>query len=72
MADLQHVALTSPDISCGHCVASVKQALGAIPGIGRVEADPQTKRVDVDFDPSRVTVERIAAARDEAGSPAVS
>jgi len=66
---VEQVTLTAPDISCGHCVATVKGAVGALDGVSRVEASEATQRVDVAFDPSRVSVAQIEAALDEAGYP---
>ena len=71
-ATIEHVTLTAPDISCGHCVATVKSAVGALAGVASVEADEATKRVEVDFDPSRVSQAQIEAALDEAGYPVAS
>jgi copper ion binding protein len=68
-AMVEHVSVTAPDISCGHCVATVKQAVGALPGVASVEADEKTKRVEIDFDPGRVSLAQIEAALDEAGYP---
>jgi copper ion binding protein len=66
---MEHATVTAPDISCGHCVASVKNAVGALPGVASVEADETTKRVEIDFDPNRVSMAQIEAALDEAGYP---
>ncbi len=66
---VEHVTVTAPDISCGHCVASVKGALGALAGVASVEADEATKRVEIDFDPGRVSLAQIEAALDDAGYP---
>jgi copper chaperone len=66
---MEHVTFTAPDISCGHCVATVKEAAGTLPGAGRVEADPATKRVEIDFDASRVSLAQIEAALGKAGYP---
>jgi copper chaperone CopZ len=66
---LEHVTLTAPDISCGHCVTTIKEELGTLPGVARVEADPATKHVEIDFDPGRVSLAQIEAALDEAGYP---
>ena len=30
---MEHVTVTAPDISCGHCVATVKDAVGTLPGV---------------------------------------
>ena len=66
---LKHVTLTAPDISCRHCVATIKEEVGTLPGVARVEADPASKHVDIDFDPGRVSLGQIEAALDEAGYP---
>ena len=66
---MEHVTVTAPDISCAHCVAAVKEAVGVLPGVANVEADPFSKRVEIDFDPGRVSLAQIAAALDEAGYP---
>ena len=62
--------LTAPDISCGHCVATVQTALGALEGVRRAEANAATKQVLVEFDPDRVSEARIREVLDEAGYPA--
>lgn len=69
-ATRQTATLTAPDISCGHCVASVNQAVGTLDGVERVEANEQTKQVVVDFDSERVSETQIRAALDDAGYPA--
>jgi copper chaperone CopZ len=49
---------TIPNISCGHCVNSIKSELGEISGIKTVEGDPGTKTVTVEWE-APVTVEKI-------------
>lgn len=66
---LEQATLTAPDISCGHCVASVQTAVGALDGVERVHADAETKRIEVSYDPTRVELPQIASALDEAGYP---
>jgi copper chaperone len=66
---IEQATLTAPDISCGHCVATVKKAVGTLDGVRQVDADAATKRVVVAFDPSRVSLARIEIALDEAGYP---
>ena len=34
---MEHVTVTAPDISCAHCVATVKEAVGALPGVASVK-----------------------------------
>ena len=66
---MEHVTVTAHDISCAHCVATVKAAVGALPGVASVEVDADSKRVAIDFDPGRVSMAQITAALDEAGYP---
>ncbi len=66
---MERVTLVAPDISCDHCIASIKKAVGALEGVGEVEGDPETKRVVVDFDPARTQLARIEAAMEEEGYP---
>ena len=66
---VQQATLTAPDISCGHCEATVKKAIGGLPGVSQVEANADTKQVVVAFDSSRVSLDRIEATLEEAGYP---
>ncbi len=40
-----------PNISCGHCVATIQREVGGLPGVSEVKGDPATKRVTVSWDP---------------------
>jgi copper chaperone len=40
-----------PNISCNHCVHTIKMELGELPGVSRVEAYLDTKKVSVEFQP---------------------
>lgn len=66
---IERATLTAPDISCGHCVNAIQGAVGALPGVSTVKADEQTKQVQVEFDPQRVTLAQIVATMDEEGYP---
>lgn len=39
--------LSVPDMSCGHCKASVEAALAPLPGMAPVEVDLTTRQVKV-------------------------
>lgn len=39
--------LSVPDMSCGHCKASVTQALSALPGTDAITVDLATRQVEV-------------------------
>ncbi len=47
-----------PNISCGHCVMSIKNELAELKGVKTVEGDPESKNITVEWeDPA--TVETI-------------
>ena len=58
-----------PNISCGHCVMSIKNELGELSGVKTVEGDPDKKTVTVEWDAS-VTEEKIKATLKEINYPA--
>ncbi len=66
---LQQATLTAPDISCGHCVATVKETVGGLEGVTSVDASEVTKQVVVSYDPNLVSMDRIEDALSEAGYP---
>jgi copper chaperone len=59
------LTLKVPDMSCGHCVTSVSEALVAVPGVGDVQVDLEAKRVEVAGEGLEPTA--VAAAVREAG-----
>jgi len=56
---VETATLYSPAISCHHCIMAIQRAVGKVEGVHRVEGDPQTKRVTVTYDPSRVSLDAI-------------
>jgi copper chaperone len=59
----------APDISCAHCVATIKRSVGDLHGVESVDVDPKTKRIDIRFDPARVSLDQIEATLDDEGYP---
>lgn len=53
------VVLTVPDLSCEHCVQTVKSALGPLPGVHSVSVDLATKQVRVVYDAGVLSVDRM-------------
>ena len=66
---MEKQTLSIPNISCGHCVMTIKNELGEIAGISSVEGDPETKQITVQFD-APATLEKIKATLDEINYPA--
>ena len=66
---MEQVTLTTPDMSCGHCEMAIKESVGALDGVTRVEPTAATKQVVIGFDPNRVSLDKIEATLDDAGYP---
>lgn len=50
-----------PNISCGHCVATIEREVGGLAGVTSVKADQGSRRVTVSWDPEAtdwVAIER--------------
>lgn len=67
MTNLPHVKLSVPDMSCGHCKASVTEALSALPSVREVNVDLTTREVTV---AGSTAAESLLAALTEIGFPA--
>ena len=58
------IEFTVKDMTCGHCVATITEAVKAVDPDGRLEIDLEAKRVKV---VSAMSAERLAAAITRAG-----
>ncbi len=54
-------------MSCGHCVETISNALGAMPGVSQVQVDLKGKTVEVEFDENLVRRKTLSEAIEEAG-----
>lgn len=59
-----------PNISCGHCVMSIKNELNELEGVKTAEGDPGSKSITVEFE-SPATLEQIKETLKEINYPAV-
>ena len=71
MSAAAQATFTAPDISCGHCVTRVQNAVGTVDWVEQATADVNPRRVEVAYDGSVTSPAAIRVALDEAGSPAV-
>ena len=62
---MDKLTLKVPDMSCGHCVASISGAVGGVPGVRDLQVDLEAKRVEVAG--QRLEQDAIVAAVREAG-----
>ena len=65
------LTLHVPNISCAHCVHTIKTEVGELPGVTTVEANEQTKVVTIAFDPpaDRAGIEALLAEIDYPAEP---
>jgi copper chaperone len=68
-AKMETVKFHVPNISCGHCVMTIKREVSELAGVASVEGDPATKDVQITFAPP-ATLEGIKALLAEIGYPA--
>lgn len=66
---METTKLNVPNISCGHCVMTIKRELGEIKGVAKVEGDPQTKEITVEWN-QPATLDKIKTTLKEINFPA--
>lgn len=54
-------------MTCQHCVQTVSERVGKMPGIENVEVDLDQKKVTVNFDESKSNVDEISTQIVDAG-----
>jgi copper chaperone len=58
-----------PNINCGHCVMAIKNELGDIKGVSKIEGDPARKEITVEWD-APATLDKIKSTLKEINYPA--
>ena len=66
---MEKSTLLIPNISCGHCVMTIQEELAELEGVSRVEGDPNTKEITVQWG-SPATLEKIKSTLKEINYPA--
>jgi copper chaperone len=61
------ITLNVQGMTCGHCKAAVTNALKELDGVKHVEVHLQEGTVDVDYDETKVSVEKLKEAIEEQG-----
>ena len=67
---MKTVTYTIPNISCMHCVHTIKSEVSELTGVKSVEANAQTKKATITFD-DPATEEKIKALLTEINYPAM-
>lgn len=64
---MESTTLVAPDISCEHCQHAIEGALGNVEGVNTVKVDIPTKSVNINYDPHKVTLDKIEEVLDDTG-----
>lgn len=64
---MESTTLVAPDISCEHCQHAIEGAVGKMEGVSTVKVDIPTKSVHINYDPQKVTLDKIEAVMDDEG-----
>jgi copper ion binding protein len=54
-------------MSCSHCESTVKKHVGALVGVDNVAVDLEAKKVTVEYDPEKVTIDIIKETIEDQG-----
>ena len=63
----QQATLRIPALHCGGCAKTVTGSLETLPGVEVTETDPESKRVQLRFDDSMISLAEIREALDQVG-----
>ena len=66
---MEKTKLNIPNISCGHCVMTIKRELSELQGVKGVEGKPDTKEIEVIWE-SPASLEKIKDTLREINYPA--
>jgi len=64
---MEKVTLNVQGMSCEHCVRAVKGSVGELSGVKNVDVHLAEGKVDVEFDPNEVTLDKVKEAIEDQG-----
>ncbi len=64
---MEKVTLKVNGMSCGHCVNSIEGSVGKLQGVRSVKVHLEAGNVDVEFNPSDVSLDKIKETIDDQG-----
>ncbi|MET4566727.1 MULTISPECIES: copper chaperone CopZ [Bacillus subtilis group] len=64
---MDKITLNVKGMSCGHCVNSIERSVGELKGIKSVKVHLEAGNVDVEFNPSEVSLSEIKETIDDQG-----
>ena len=64
---MQNVTLSVQGMSCGHCVNAIEESVSKLEGVNRVKVKLDAAEVEVSFNESQVSIEKIKETIDDQG-----
>jgi copper chaperone len=64
---METLNLTVTGMTCMGCVNSVKNLLGALPGVARIDIDLASGRVDIDYTADAIQPQQLRQAIEDGG-----
>ena len=64
---MQTVTLNVQGMSCGHCVKAIEGSVGQLEGINGVNVNLSEAQVEVSFNESQISLEKIKETIDDQG-----
>lgn len=64
---MQNLTLNVQGMSCGHCVKAVEGSVGQLEGVSQVNVKLADAQVEVTFNQSQVTLDKIKETIEEQG-----
>jgi copper chaperone len=69
---MSQITVSVPDISCEHCENTIVKALTGKPGVKSVRVDIPNKQVALEYDESRLSLDRVKEILEEEDYPVAS
>ncbi|HEY5638749.1 MAG TPA: heavy-metal-associated domain-containing protein [Dehalococcoidia bacterium] len=66
---MERATLEAPDISCDHCIQTIRNSVEKLPGVQFISGDAEGKQVIVEYDPGQTALLGIEAVLEEEGYP---
>ncbi|MFD0048176.1 copper chaperone CopZ [Actinomycetes bacterium NPDC127524] len=64
---MEKTTLNVKGMTCGHCVKAVEGSVGELSGVSSVTVHLKEEKVDVEFNPSEVSLSEIKETIDDQG-----
>lgn len=64
---MEKVSLIVAGMSCGHCIKAIEGSVGELPGVMKVQVHLESGKVDVEYNPIEISLDKIKGTIDDQG-----